>query len=83
VARTALDGLQVLAIEYLGENFDRQTQKDTFPLFSGIHIAPGEKHWHGACPEESMSHLAVNLGGPAQWMEKVTDEEYTRSLQTP
>ncbi len=26
-----------------------------------------------------MSHLAVNLGGSAEWMEKVT-EEYPRSL---
>ena len=36
-----------------------------------VHIAAGEKHWHGACPDESMSHLAVNIGGSAEWMEKV------------
>ena len=42
-----------------------------------VHIAAGEKHWHGACPEESMSHLAVNLGGSAEWMEKVNEEQYS------
>jgi len=42
-----------------------------------VHIAAGEKHWHGACPQESMSHLAVNLGGSAEWMEKVNEEQYS------
>lgn len=44
-----------------------------------VHIAAGEKHWHGARPEESMSHLAVNLGGSARWMEKVSEEQYLAS----
>lgn len=40
---------------------------------------PGHKHWHGATPTTSMTHIAVqeSLDGKAvDWLEKVTDEEY-------
>jgi quercetin dioxygenase-like cupin family protein len=38
----------------------------------------GEKHWHGASPTTTMTHIAVHemLDGNADWMEKVTDEQY-------
>ncbi len=42
---------------------------------------PGEKHWHGAAPDNSMTHLAIQeaLDGKAvDWMEKVSDEVYSR-----
>jgi len=41
----------------------------------------GEKHWHGADPATAMSHIAIQeqLNGKAvEWMEKVTDEQYTQ-----
>lgn len=41
----------------------------------------GVKHWHGASPTESMTHvsLAGALNGKSSdWMEKVTDEQYTK-----
>jgi quercetin dioxygenase-like cupin family protein len=37
------------------------------------------KHWHGATPNESMTHIAIQEslnGSPVTWMEKVTDEQY-------
>ncbi len=40
---------------------------------------PGEKHWHGAAPDSSMAHLAIQeaLDGKAvDWMEKVSDDVY-------
>lgn len=40
---------------------------------------PGHKHWHGATPTTSMTHIAVqeSLDGKAvSWLEKVTDEQY-------
>lgn len=40
---------------------------------------PGVKHWHGASPTSSMTHLAIQEapGGKAvEWLEKVTDAEY-------
>jgi 4-carboxymuconolactone decarboxylase len=40
---------------------------------------PGVKHWHGASPTSSMTHIAltgVQDGQGVNWMEKVTDEQY-------
>jgi quercetin dioxygenase-like cupin family protein len=37
------------------------------------------KHWHGAAPDASMSHIAIqdNLDGDAvDWLEPVTDQQY-------
>lgn len=44
-----------------------------------VWIPPGEKHWHGASPENGMVHLAFHEsldGVHVEWMEKVTDEEF-------
>lgn len=44
-----------------------------------VWIPPGEKHWHGAAPTTSMTHIAIQEaldGSTADWMEKVTDEQY-------
>jgi quercetin dioxygenase-like cupin family protein len=39
------------------------------------------KHWHGAAPDSSMSHIASqdNLNGDTvDWLEPVTDQQYER-----
>src|SRR5689334_6391595 len=44
-----------------------------------IWSSPGEKHWHGAAPTTAMTHISLveQLDGKsADWMEKVSDEEY-------
>ncbi len=44
-----------------------------------IWIPPGEKHWHGAAATTAMTHIAIveQLGGKsADWMEKVSDQQY-------
>ena len=41
---------------------------------------PNEKHWHGATSKTAMSHIAIQEslnGKPVQWLQKVTDEEYS------
>lgn len=48
-----------------------------------IWIAPGEKHWHGAAGTTAMTHIAIveQLDGKsADWMEKVSDEQYQAEL---
>jgi quercetin dioxygenase-like cupin family protein len=43
-----------------------------------VWFPPGEKHWHGATPTTTMTHIAIveKLDGKsADWMEKVSDEE--------
>jgi quercetin dioxygenase-like cupin family protein len=39
-------------------------------------IAPGERHWHGAAPGGSGTHIAVNVNAVTTWLELVSDEEY-------
>ncbi|OFW66597.1 MAG: hypothetical protein A2Z12_08145 [Actinobacteria bacterium RBG_16_68_21] len=42
-----------------------------------VYAPPGEVHWHGAGPDEAMTHLSITDGGPTEWLgRKVTDEEY-------
>lgn len=39
------------------------------------------KHWHGASPNEAMTHLTitgVKDGKNVEWLEKVTDEQYKK-----
>jgi len=41
--------------------------------------SPGEKHWHGAAPTTAMTHISIVEqmdGKAADWMEKVSDEQY-------
>ena len=48
-----------------------------------VWIAPGEKHWHGAAPTTAMMHIAVQErenGRPVDWLEHVTDEQYSVPL---
>lgn len=46
-----------------------------------VRIPPGLKHWHGATPTTGMTHIAIQEhldGKTAEWMEKVSDEQYLR-----
>jgi quercetin dioxygenase-like cupin family protein len=47
---------------------------------------PGEQHWHGATPDQLMSHIAISVGDPAAggqtvWAEHVSDEDYLADPQ--
>ena len=47
-----------------------------------VWIEANEKHWHGATVKNGMTHIAIqeNLNGKVvDWMEKVSDEDYTKS----
>jgi 4-carboxymuconolactone decarboxylase len=44
-----------------------------------VWIPPGIKHWHGATPRTSMTHIGIQEsldGKTVEWMERVTDEQY-------
>jgi len=50
-----------------------------------VRIPAGQKHWHGASPRESMTHIAISEhqdDTTVQWMEKVTDEQYNAAPQS-
>jgi quercetin dioxygenase-like cupin family protein len=45
-----------------------------------IWCPPGVKHWHGASPTKAMTHLVITgmkNGKNVEWMEKVTDAQYS------
>jgi quercetin dioxygenase-like cupin family protein len=44
-----------------------------------VWIPPGEKHWHGAGPTTSLTHIAIQEalnGSPVEWLEPVSDAQY-------
>lgn len=48
-----------------------------------VTVGPDEKHWHGATPHTAMTHIAIQEaldGRPVDWLEKVTDEQYLRTV---
>ena len=47
---------------------------------------PGQKHWHGASPTSSLTHIAIQEydgGKNVEWMEKVSDAQYEGEGLTP
>lgn len=47
-----------------------------------VWIPPGEEHWHGATPDNTMAHIAIQEalnGRVADWLELVSDEDYVRT----
>jgi quercetin dioxygenase-like cupin family protein len=44
-----------------------------------VWFAPGEKHWHGAAPNMTMTHIAMQEaldGKHVEWLEHVNDAQY-------
>src|SRR6476660_2208231 len=49
-----------------------------------VWFSPNEKHWHGARPTNSMTHIAIQEaldGRVVDWMKLVTDKEYLSGTQ--
>jgi 4-carboxymuconolactone decarboxylase len=51
-----------------------------------VRIPAGQKHWHGAAPRTSMTHLAMTEhrdGSAVEWLEKVSDQQYDGASASP
>ncbi|WP_338763312.1 cupin domain-containing protein [Massilia sp. METH4] len=64
-----------------GHGLTQEWGKPVQQLYAGdvVWCPPGIKHWHGAAPGASMTHLAVTGmadGKGVNWLEKVSDEQY-------
>jgi 4-carboxymuconolactone decarboxylase len=49
-----------------------------------VRIPPNVKHWHGASPGSSMSHIAISEqldGKVVEWLEKVSDADFNAPVQ--
>lgn len=45
-----------------------------------VFFAPGERHWHGAAPDQAMTHIAMQEaeeGVTVTWAEPVSDADYS------
>lgn len=54
-------------------------RRETIRAGDVVWTPPGVKHWHGASPTESMTHVAIVEtpdGNTVEWMELVSDEQY-------
>ena len=76
------DGGQML-ICVAGKGYYQEWGKEAQILLPGdvVNIAPGVKHWHGAAKDSWFSHLAIEVPGEnteTEWLESVTDEEYSK-----
>lgn len=60
-------------------------ERKTIKTGDVVWIPPEVKHWHGATPDSSFTHLAVQEhreGKTADWFEKVTDVQYDTPEKT-
>jgi quercetin dioxygenase-like cupin family protein len=78
-ARTAWhshDGGQTLYVTE-GRGLVRARGQEIVEISPGdVVFAPdGEEHWHGATPDQFMTHLSITEGAP-RWAEHVSDTEY-------
>ena len=51
-------------------------------LGDSVWIPPDVEHWHGATPNTSMTHIAIqeSLNGKvANWLEHVSERDYLRN----
>lgn len=49
-----------------------------------VKIPLDTKHWHGAAPDSSLTHIAISPNtdkGSVVWLQPVTDEEYNQSTK--
>lgn len=65
-------------VQRWGDPVDEMRQGDI------VWIPPGQKHWHGAAPNTSMTHIAITEqldGKTVEWLEKVSDAQYAAPLR--
>jgi quercetin dioxygenase-like cupin family protein len=60
-------GEQVLYILEGEGRVGTETEQHVVAPGDVIHATPGERHWHGAAPGRSMSHISITTGGAATW----------------
>ena len=65
-----------------GFGYTQEWGKEIVALYPGdvVWCPPGIKHWHGASPKASMSHIAVSEASEAgvTWLEPVDETQYPK-----
>lgn len=68
-----------------GKGYYQEDGKKARALHAGdvVTIPPNVKHWHGAAPDSGFTHIGITTNtnlGDVEWLEPVSDEEYSRLL---
>jgi quercetin dioxygenase-like cupin family protein len=71
-------GEQVLYGE-VGHGWVKFDGQPRMPIDQGriVYVPVGAKHWHGACADDELVHLAFTAGGDTIWLGEVTASEYS------
>lgn len=72
-------GQTILIIAGLGRVQREDGPVETVRPGDIVYFTPGEKHWHGASPDNAMAHIAMQEsldGSFVTWMEAVSDADY-------
>lgn len=73
-------GQHLVVTEGVGRTGTADGKVEEFKKGDVLWCPVGVKHWHGAAPDQSMTHFALTGtlpdGKNAEWMEPVTDEQY-------
>ena len=48
-----------------------------------IHLAPGERHWHGSLPSEFLVMTAFTASEGTDWLGEVDSDAYRRAAEQP
>lgn len=46
-----------------------------------VYVAAGERHWHGAAPDQFFVHLAFTASGGTDWAEEVNAAAYQHGFE--
>ena len=66
-------GEQILyVLDGVGRVGDEQNQWKLKPG-DVVYTGPGEKHWHGAAPGHSMTHISITTVGPPRWYDEAPE----------
>ncbi len=79
----AISGGGQMLIGVAGRGWYQEEGKPAVEILPGtvIHIPANVKHWHGAAADSWFAHLAFDVPGENrsnEWLEPVSDEEYSR-----
>jgi quercetin dioxygenase-like cupin family protein len=62
----------------------KKSDEQVFEVGPGdlVYVAPGEKHWHGAVPNQFLVHFAFTASGSTVWMDEVSEDDYAADLSS-
>ena len=74
-------GQILLVISGIGYYQEKGGPKIVLHKGDAVKCPPNIPHWHGAGPDQEFVQVAITSrqGGPTEWLQPVTDEEYSKS----